>query len=169
MSMKYMSQAEFYQNRDQLTDSMFIHDAMGVRELYPDRQSHGTNDSSEIQKRFDLKVYHFLKDTFLFKRLASYRVSERYPFTEATNDIHHRLNNAGLINKWDKNDTEGGIAYIWEVSSSLNLKTNDPNIEQFSIPTLVWYGWTAAVIVFLCEISWNKVKRVFGRCYRCKW
>lgn len=111
----------------------------------------------EAQKRLDLKVYHVLSETVFVRYLMTYQVAPEFPFRDALNDLIHRLNSAGLIDKWIKQRDEGHIEMLWK--RNLNrLVTKEE--DEFSVPTVVWCGWIASAISFICEIIWSRVKSV---------
>lgn len=111
----------------------------------------------EVQKRLSLKAYHLLIEEFSFKTLISFRLSPDFPFTEYLNDVSLRLSRAGLTNNWLKEDNE----YMFQDAWKLNLNREiheEPSVSEFTVPTIVWCGWITSVLVFICEIFWNKVK-----------
>lgn len=115
----------------------------------------------EVQKRLALKAYHVLGEVVLARYLVSYKISSKLPFDRSVNDIVHRLNAAGLMDKWFKDENEIGVREVCR--RNLKLQTgisNDSDMDtgKFSVPTAVWCGWIASVIVFICEIILHRIK-----------
>lgn len=109
----------------------------------------------EVQKRLNLKVYHPLNVNVMGSSLISYLVVERFPFIQHVNDITHRLNNAGLIDKWDREYKAEAVQEIWKKQFSRQTKIQ-ADTNEFTVPTIVWCGWITSVMVFICEIIWCK-------------
>lgn len=114
----------------------------------------------DIQKRLGVKAYHLLSKTIMTKYLLSYRARPDYPFVEAISTIIHRLHCSGLVGKWIGEDY-GGIAN--DVLRHRLKISNEPGVimesgmETFTVPTAVWCGWIASIIIFVCELMWTKV------------
>ncbi len=78
---------------------------------------------------------------------------------EPINDFVHRLQSSGMINKWIDDRSQADIRIM---SKNYKMETNNEgNNEEFSIPTVIWYGWFASGIVFICEIIWVKINSRF--------
>lgn len=113
----------------------------------------------DLQKRLGLKAYHMLNDIFLGKYLIGFIVHPEFPFTEFINGIVHRLNDAGLIDKWLKEHSENFMEIYWQFSRHRQI-INKAEVDEFVVPTVVWGGWIASTIVFVCEIVWSQVKSI---------
>ncbi len=115
----------------------------------------------EVQKRLSIKAFHLLTEMYLEKYFVSYQLNYSFPFTERINEIIHRLQSAGLIAKWFEEVNQEAINNLWRSKLSLRYKTvsnGSSDSGEFIVPTVVWCGWIASVIVFGCEIVWNKIK-----------
>lgn len=102
------------------------------------------------QKRWNVRGYRVLAETKSFmKKLASFYVSENFPFIDRANEIIHRVLSAGLFKKW--NDDE-----IDNLSKAINVVLNkDSDNEQFLVPFFIVHGWIAGCVVFGIEVVWN--------------
>lgn len=74
---------------------------------------------------------------------------------EPINDFIHRLQSSGLINKWIDDRFQADIRIMSEEYK--REANNEANNAKFSIPTVIWCGWIASGILFICEIIWEKV------------
>lgn len=113
----------------------------------------------DVQDRLHLKAYHLISDTFFAKYLVSYEVRSDFPFIEPISDIIHRLNGAGLIDKWIKEDNDRDVQSVWRINRDRHIESsNDSDVTEFTGMTVVWYGWIASAIIFASELIWNKIK-----------
>lgn len=114
----------------------------------------------EVQKRLSLKAYHLISEPLL-QSLVSFSVSSNFSYTGSINDIIHRLNNAGLMSKWIKDTDDVVINDLMKSHYYRELKvSNKTDSEDFVVPTLLWSGWIASGILFVCEIIWKKFTEV---------
>ncbi len=109
-----------------------------------------------LQERLTFRSYHLLSDTFLEKFLVSFEVFKNVPFHRHINVIIHNLQSGGLLEKWYEDEGIDPEIVRDLLRSKIEPKTSDGS----SIPTFVWCGWIASVIVFVCEIIWSKVKLI---------
>ncbi len=108
----------------------------------------------EVQKRLDVEVFYMLAEPYLQKRLHTINTHKFFVFNDYLNDMVHHLQSGGLFGKWyDEFDRDS-------VASTLKLYVNfqkriveDSDLEK--IPTIVWCGWIASVMAFICEIIWK--------------
>lgn len=113
----------------------------------------------EAQRRLSLKAYHKLGNSTLQRYLLSFRVGPNFAYVESVNDIIHRLNCAGLINKWRNEQNEELMQQILKLNVNRHLQVGKAEDSyEFAIPTVVWSGWIVSGIVFICELIWNKIK-----------
>ncbi len=110
----------------------------------------------QLQERVKLKAYHLMPDIILEKVLYSFQLNQHFPL-QHTNDIIHNLQSAGLIDKWQNDAARYDITEIQRRYFKRKI-SNELSSDEFTIPTVLWCGWIASVIVFLCEIIWSKVK-----------
>lgn len=114
-----------------------------------------------VQKRFNMKAFYSIMDPPLVQIFTSFPVKPNYPFLEQLQLIHHRLWTHGLLQKWDTDTNEKEISRIAKAKSlSLQLQSNsdDSGSNSFGIITIIWCGWIAGGIVFICELVWNKIQ-----------
>lgn len=112
----------------------------------------------EAQKRLNLKAYHVITKN-LEKTLIGFQVRRYFPFIESINDLIHRSQCVGLMDKWLKDHYESEIKRLWKMNLNRQDKSiNESHSGEFTVPTVVWGGWMGSAIVFVCEIIWNKVK-----------
>lgn len=114
----------------------------------------------EVQKRFNLKAFHSITETYLDKFLVSYEVLNDFPpYIEPINDIILRLQSAGLFDKWSEVDKQIFVKNVCTRNRHLQFKSSKGSDNgEFTVPTAVWCGWIVSVLVFVCEIIWNKIK-----------
>lgn len=114
----------------------------------------------EVQQRLSLKAYHLISEKNVDRVYMSLMVSRTsFPFTEQINNIIRLLQNAGLTDKWIKDGKQNEVQKMWKMSSNL-LKKNSKESEggEFVVPTIVWCGWIASLVIFVCEIIWNEIE-----------
>lgn len=110
----------------------------------------------EAQKQLNLKAYHVMSETNIMTYILLYRTQTNFFFIEYLNDIIHRYESAGLFDKLMKNYRQEMVGEL--LKRNLNVRLRTSNDAQFTIPTVIWIDWTASVIVFICEIIWQKFK-----------
>lgn len=112
----------------------------------------------DVQKRLGLEAYHLLRDNFFAKNLISFEVRPDYPFVEPINDIIHRLQSGALIDKWMKEQREENEQFLLYLNQ-LSTRIESPTDEfSFMFLFVLWCGWMASGVVFLCEIIWNRIQ-----------
>ncbi|XP_037049632.1 uncharacterized protein LOC119083923 [Bradysia coprophila] len=120
-----------------------------------------TNSYLEVQKRLGLEAFHTLRDTFFSKQLMAYMVEKEFPYKECLSDIVHRLNGAGLIEKWNNDELLKYTKSLLNRNRKSQL-VNASNKIEFVVPTVVWCGWIASGVVFICELIWNLKKKLLS-------
>lgn len=112
----------------------------------------------EVQKRLNRKVHYLIPELVVDKVLCSfYYYQQNQPFwTEPVNSLIHRLQSAGLIYKWFDD-------FILKDTTTMSRQfeketNNETNGGEFAIPTIIWCGWIASVMFFICEIIWMKIR-----------
>lgn len=111
----------------------------------------------EVQKRLDLKLYHVLLSETLGRHLITYQLNADFPFIDTINGIVHRLNGAGLIEKW-ATELEENLSKKMLEKNLKRFKLKSDVVGGFFVPTAVWCGWIASLVVFSFELIWNKFK-----------
>ncbi|XP_037041522.1 uncharacterized protein LOC119078153 [Bradysia coprophila] len=109
----------------------------------------------EAQKQLGLKAYHLVTGLTFDTFYSIYQISSRFPFIDRVNDVVHRLQSAGLIEKWYKAEDDESIDELRELNRF--FKTADKETDNNEL-ILLWIGWIGSGIVFVCEIIWNKVQ-----------
>ncbi len=117
---------------------------------------HETQSLLEVQKRLGIKTYYVITEKYLAKFIMSFLINKNFPFMEYINEITHRIQSAGLMDKWLKDKDETGIYNLWKLNLNRPADNKLDNGE-FAVPTIVWCGWIVSGIAFICEIMWNKV------------
>lgn len=118
------------------------------------------------QKRLNLKAYYLLTGNVLMQYFVTLDVNPDYPFINRINVIFLRLQSAGLIDKWEKDDDEGEIKKIMEANFGRPFDSNVDNSNSGDLSGLakvICCGWTAGVIVFICELIWKKFQPQIDR------
>ncbi len=114
----------------------------------------------EAQRRLGIKAYYVVPNLYLHNFFASYDLNEYFPFFDEINDLNHRLQAAGLWDKWYNDNEDEWIKERWKRNLKLQFKTNgeseNKGLTQFII---VCGGWIASTIVFVCELIWSKLSR----------
>lgn len=75
-----------------------------------------------------------------------------FPFIERVNEIVQWIQTAGLYNKWWRDLDEEKLFITF---------ANESYVKSFSVPIFIVYGWIAGVIVFIIEIIWHSICRLF--------
>lgn len=113
----------------------------------------------DVQNGLDFKAYHLLSDIFFSKYLQSFEMRQSFPYVEHVNDIIQRLLGAGLFDKWLDEYNERGERALLEMNRRRRIKiAKKSDTNEFPIPTVVWCGWIASALVFMCELIWDKAK-----------
>lgn len=115
----------------------------------------------KAQQRLDLKAYHLLAERSLGKWMLVFQPLEEFPFVERIEDITQRLQSAGLIDKWLNDGNQEAVESIVRRNRALKRNSfNASDSSEFHIPDailLASFGWLVSLIVFACEIIWNKL------------
>lgn len=107
-----------------------------------------------VQKRLNIRGYHITKAN-IYNQHLTYLLNRTFPFMERFDDIALRTKSSGLYDKWLQ----------WEHAEyeSEVLKNNwhrrnyaEREIERFSFPMFIVYGWIAGIVVLMVEIGWKK-------------
>ncbi len=82
-----------------------------------------------------------------------------FDFFGLINEIIHYLQSAGLLDKWHNDENQAKITAMWKQSLNLHVVMDTSNGESVepTVPTIIWCGWIASSILFICEIIWKKV------------
>lgn len=116
----------------------------------------------QMQKRLNLKAYH-LTDTNLRTNFWTFVADDYFPYIEAVNDIIHRLQSAGLLDKWLNDDNLESIKEKWGMYRNIQFKSSNDS-DEITVWTVLWCGWIASVILFVCEIIWYKIRKQIKKC-----
>lgn len=73
-----------------------------------------------------------------------------FPFIDRFNEIIHRVNAAGLYEKWWKDASIEDKLF--------RTVSTDAHADHFSTPEFIVYGWIAGCIVFVVEVNWRKIR-----------
>lgn len=113
----------------------------------------------KYQKQLNVKGYHIPSQTYLYTALTSFNVSADFPFIERLNEILFWLRESGLFEKLTVEDYRE-LVKIRSKKFGLHVGriSEEVDIERFSIPMFVIYGWLTGIFVLLIEIIWNKLK-----------
>lgn len=120
----------------------------------------------KTQKRLGVKAYHLITQPYLVKAPVGFMVFGNFPFIEPINDLVHRLLSAGLIQKWMIDQEHITLNNLFRQRVHLQVKPSVESrsiSEEFGVPNFVWCGWMASVILFICEITWNRLKSQIER------
>ncbi len=113
----------------------------------------------EIQKRLGIRGYHIPTETYLVQSMLSYAVNGNFPFIQRFNDIIHSIRDAGFDHKWQDDHNELVVRNLLRRNLYRKAKrSNDSENDGLPLPTVIFYGWMASVLVFLGEIVWEKYK-----------
>lgn len=110
----------------------------------------------KLQKQLNIRGYHISSEVRLLKTLAAYNLMDDFPFTERLNQIIHRVQNAGLYEKWLEEDDQSLLKIVRLVNSRGTSKNLD--IDKFPLLDFIVYGWIAACVMFVFELIWKKVQ-----------
>lgn len=108
----------------------------------------------QSQDQLNMKLVHLIKDVTLEQFLQVYIFRPDYPFTEHVNKLIHRLQAAGLIEYWREVKFEGFMRIYLEDWKTCVVDIRE---DEFGIPAIVWWGWVASLLIFICEIIWKKI------------
>lgn len=115
----------------------------------------------EVQKQLKLNAYYLL-DVALEHSFVIFLLNFDFPFIEPVSNIIHRLNCAGLMDKWRKDGDQLAILRLLKMNLNRPSKSiNELDSAEFMVPTVVWCGWITSAILFAFEIIWNKFKPRF--------
>ena len=114
----------------------------------------------EAQKRLGLKAHHLLREIPFGRYPINFELTSTFPFVEPIQDIIHRMNCAGLIDKWIQEESDGIMKGL--VNKNIQRRNHiQLNVNEFSALTL-WYvvscGWILSAVAFICELIWKKIK-----------
>lgn len=113
----------------------------------------------DVQKHLNIRGYH-IADVHLEKFVESYPVTIDFPFVERFNEIIHWMRNAGLYEKWLRDDQARGADNFYKKTEFLKNR-EQMEIEGFTVPMFIFYGWFVGTVAFVIEISCKNV--VFHR------
>lgn len=111
----------------------------------------------DVQKQLGIKAYHQMTGVSLQTAFVSFQISDCFPFVERMNEIIHRLQSAGLLNRWSSIESYLQTRYIREQNLQFQLNTKDEEKSNASL-ILLFFGWISSTVLFVCEIIWNKFK-----------
>ncbi len=113
------------------------------------------------QKRYSVRWYRISSEgSALMYRLFTFGVNENFPFIERANEIVHWLHNAGMYDKWEKEEL-----FVQSKAIEMMSISQDSEIEMFLM--VIIYG--LIIIVFFIEILWKKFTLwMFRRQYKRK-
>lgn len=105
----------------------------------------------EHQKRLHIRGYHIPTQMYVFKFLTSYHINADFPFIERFNEIIHRLQSAGLYDRWTGELYSEVKNKVFSANRSDDMgKREESETEMF--PKIIIYGWIVAIIVLIFEI-----------------
>lgn len=139
----------------EILSEQLSHEIFSLNVLMSDQDAKNCLD---VQKQFDLKIYHVIRDSLMGSSLLSYGIRLNFPFIEHIKDITHRLNGAGLIDKWARERDTVTRDILWNKQRQIK-DSKKLDMSEFTVPTVIWCGWIASVIVFVCEIIWYKLQK----------
>lgn len=111
----------------------------------------------DVQKRLNIRGY-YVPELYIHKCIVSYPVNDDFPFIERLNEIIHWIRNAGLYEKWRKENFNEFVKYISQNREFIKTTREQSEVEQFEMPIFIVYGWIVGLIVFVIEIIWKKLK-----------
>lgn len=123
----------------------------------PDILAHA---SIEVQKRLELKAYYSSNELILVQYYVTFMIRSNFPFMEPLNNIIHRMHSSGLIDKWMGKENEDSIKNLYAATEHRLKRFDETQLYEFSIPSVIWFGWLCSVIIFVCEFISNKVKLI---------
>ncbi len=113
----------------------------------------------ETHKRLNVEEYHLLTETYLDKNLVAFQLNRDFPFTKPINHIIHNLQSAGLIGKWLNDKDQQIIQAMMKFYRNKEFKMiRASDSGESTIAIVIGCGGIASVIVFVCEIIWNKIE-----------
>lgn len=96
-----------------------------------------------------------ISEPYLLKQMCAYAPNEKFVYMEYLNELVHYFQDGGLIDRWHELENQDSASR--NIKSHLNRANLRPEIDSKDvIPTLVWGGWIASVVVFIFEIIWQK-------------
>lgn len=108
----------------------------------------------EVQKRLNIRGYR-ITQLCLLKCLVSFPVSPTFPFVERLNEIFHWIQDAGLYEKWRREDDVLEMKNLLKKCKLKYRNEYENNVERFQLPIFIVYGWCLGVIVLFIEIIWK--------------
>lgn len=118
-------------------------------------QQHDSKVMLEVQKRLDVEAFHVLAEPYLEKSLHTFSTQKLFVFNDYLNDMVHHLQSGGLIDKWYDEFHRQSVAFMLKFYVHFQKRIVDDS-DLSTIPTIVWCGWIASLMAFICEIIWNK-------------
>lgn len=127
-----------------------------------------------IERKMNFRQ-HYIPQIQIYSTFMSYATTPYYPFMNRFNDIIHSARSAGLTEKWyadyDSYAENEQLQY-YKQRKKLGLLSNQKldEIEGFTVPVLILYGWGASTGVLFIEIMWKThelavitvVRKLFG-------
>lgn len=110
-----------------------------------------------VQKRLNIRGYH-IPPLYIDKYVASYPVNDDFPFIDRLNEIIHWIRNAGLYEKWCREEFNYFVENISKNRELLKFR-DQSDVEKFEVPIFIVYGWFVGVTVFVIEILWKNVRK----------
>lgn len=114
------------------------------------------NFALDNQKRLNIRGYH-IPQLDIDKYVVSYPVHDDFPFIGRLNEIIHWIRDAGLYEKWRREDSNGFVINISKNIKSLKSREQS-EVERFEVPMFIVYGWCTGGIVFVIEIIWKTLE-----------
>lgn len=112
----------------------------------------------EHQKRSNFRGYHIPRQ-FILQRFFAYVVPIDCPFKERFNEIIHWTRNAGLFEKWIQDSYNEFVERKYFLKNRGDAE-EEADIERFSVPIFIVYGWIGGVILLVIEIAWKNRKKI---------
>lgn len=129
--------------------------------------------SLAVQKRLNLKSFYLITDQTLGQYLVTFPVNPDFPFLEPLNMLHQRLVCHGITKKWEADEEHKEISILTKakrLSFQIESNSDNSNSDDFhGMFTIIWYGWIAGGIVFICELICNKFKSQINKLHQTFW
>lgn len=110
----------------------------------------------ELHQRLNLESFHMISKPYLLKYFYAYSSSKKFVYNEYLNALLHYFQSAGLIERWYEMKQRDAMRHLLRVHA--NRKYTSVDDSELGIPAVVWCGWIASLVVFICEIIWQKTK-----------
>lgn len=115
----------------------------------------------KLQKQLNIRGYRIPSESHLEDIWTSYVSCDDYPFIDRLNDIIHRIQSAGLFERWFEKELQEWLQHIRVRNRNITRETmGDIVFDQFQFVEFIMYGYVAAGLVFVLEILWSKVKMI---------